>query len=280
MDPRRRQFDDLSTEREGRLGKVGILGYGASLAKYRCLHGSLLNVVKLERPQCALNGVKLSTVTRGLTKAAIVAAALDALDETGLDRLTVRVVAARLAVQPPALYWHFRDKQDLIDEMATEIWRQIVAEIGALPADLPWDQGMIAFARITRRALLSRRDGAAMVSGTYMTDPGLLKGQEAGLAALTAQGFTLASAVRAYQLLYSFIIGFCIEEQSAAQSMAAGDKRYSLSHRAERVDAAANPLVAAAGPEIFGDRDRHYAELVGVIVDAAGRMRTPDARGR
>lgn len=70
------------------------------------------------------------------------------------------------------------------------------------------------------------------------------------------------------------IVGFCIEEQAVAQAVAAGDKRYSLSRRAERVDAASNPLVAAAGPEIFGDRDRHYADLVGVIVDGAGRMRT------
>jgi hypothetical protein len=39
--------------------------------------------------------------------------------------------------------------------------------------------------------------------------------------------------------------------------------------------ATAHPLVARAGPEIFGDRDRRYDQLVGVIVEAAGRMRSP-----
>jgi len=218
-------------------------------------------------------------VTRGLTKAGIAAAALDALDETGLDGLTVRVVATRLGVQPPALYWHFGSKQDLIDEMATQIWRQVTTELRALPADISWDEGMTAFARITRQALLSRRDGAKMVSGTYLTDASLLREQEAALAAMLAQGFTVATATQAYQLLYSFIIGFCIEEQAVSQAAAAGDRRYSLASRAERVGAAKHPLVAQAGPEIFGDRDRRYAHLVAVIVDAAGRMRDPGAAG-
>jgi len=94
---------------------------------------------------------------------------------------------------------------------------------------------------------------------------------------MLAQGFTVATATQAYQLLYSFIIGFCIEEQAVAQATAAGDGRYSLAHRTERVGAAAHPLVAQAGPEIFGNRDQRYADLVSVIVDAAGRMHDPGA---
>ena len=61
--------------------------------------------------------------------------------------------------------------------------------------------------------------------------------------------------------------------------MAAGDARYSLASRAERVGATEHPLVARAGPEIFSDRDLRYGELVSVIVDAAGRMRDPGAAG-
>jgi AcrR family transcriptional regulator len=212
-------------------------------------------------------------VTRRLTKATVVAAALDALDETGLDGLTLRAVASRLGVQPPALYWHFTGKQDLIDEMATEIWRQVTAQLRELPANIRWDEGMLAFARIIRQALLSRRDGAKMVSGTYLTDAGLLREQEAGLASMLAQGFTVATTMQAYQLLYSFSIGFCIEEQAVSQAVAAGDDRYSLESRTERVGAVTHPLVTRAGPELFGDPDRRYASLVAVIVDAAGRTR-------
>jgi hypothetical protein len=80
--------------------------------------------------------------------------------------------------------------------------------------------------------------------------------------------------VRAYQLFYSFTIGFCIEEQAVAQ---AGDDRYSLTRRAERVGAAAHPLAAEAGPVIFGDPDTRFAELVAILVGAVGRLRAAAA---
>jgi TetR/AcrR family transcriptional regulator, tetracycline repressor protein len=214
-------------------------------------------------------------VSRGLSKAGIVQAALGVLDEAGFDGLTVRAVASRLGVQAPALYWHVRDKQELIDEMATTVWRQVVAELTVLPDSWPWDRVMTEFAMITRRALLAHRDGARVFSGTYLTDAGVLEAQERGLAKMTGEGFTLANVVRAYSLIYSFTIGFCIEEQSVAQAVAAGDERYSLDRRAERVDQQAHPLVVESGPEIFGDPDARFADLVAVIVDAASRMRTP-----
>jgi hypothetical protein len=118
-----------------------------------------------------------------------------------------------------------------------------------------------------------------MVSGTYLTDPAVLRGQEAGLASLAWQGFAVAGMIRAYQLIYSFTIGFCIEEQAVAQ---AGDDRYSLSRRAERAGATTHPLAAEAGPVIFGDPDTRFAELVAILVDAAGRLRAPagEASGR
>jgi TetR/AcrR family tetracycline transcriptional repressor len=43
---------------------------------------------------------------------------LDVLDEVGIDGLTVRLLAGRLGVKSPALYWHLRNKQELLDAMA------------------------------------------------------------------------------------------------------------------------------------------------------------------
>jgi TetR/AcrR family transcriptional regulator, tetracycline repressor protein len=203
----------------------------------------------------------------------IVQAALDVLDEAGLDGLTVRAVASHLGVQAPALYWHVRDKQELLDEMATEIWRQVTAELAALPPGEPWEQVMSAFATITRRALLAHRDGAKVFSGTYLTDASVLEAQEDGLAQMVAAGFTLADVIRAWSLVYNFTVGFCIEEQSVAQATAAGDEQYSLARRAERLDSATHPLAVQAGPEIFGDPDSRFADLIAVLIDTASRMR-------
>jgi TetR/AcrR family transcriptional regulator, tetracycline repressor protein len=209
-------------------------------------------------------------VSRGLTKTAVVRAALDVLDEAGIDGVTVRAVAARLGVQAPALYWHVRDKRQLLDEMATEIWRRVSAEVAALPADLPWDEVMTGFAAITRRALLAHRDGAKVFSGTYLTDPSVLEAQEERFARMVGEGFTVADATRAYSLLYSFTIGFCVEEQAAAQ---AGDDRFSEARRAERLDARIHPVISEGGPQIFGDPDARFTDLVALIIDAAARLR-------
>ncbi len=103
--------------------------------------------------------------------------------------------------------------------------------------------------------------------------PAVLEAQEAGLQQMLGEGFTLADVIRSYSLLYAFTVGFCIEEQAVAQAVAAGDERYSLAHRAQRVDGQAHPLVVESGPEIFGDPDRRFADLVALIVDTAGRLR-------
>jgi AcrR family transcriptional regulator len=212
-------------------------------------------------------------VSRGLTKTAVVRAALDVLDEAGIDGVTVRAVGARLGVQAPALYWHVRDKRELLDEMATEIWRRVSAEVAALPADLPWDRVMAEFAAITRRALLAHRDGAKVFSGTYLTDSGVLEAQEDRFARMVKEGFTVADATRAYSLLYSFTIGFCIEEQASAQAAAIGDNRFSDASRAARIDARTHPVIAQGGPQIFGDPDARFTDLVDLIIATAASLR-------
>src|ERR1700722_17687376 len=101
----------------------------------------------------------------GLTKAGIVQAALGLLDDAGMDGLTVRALAARLGVQAPALYWHVRNKQALLDEMATRIWRSIGDVMAALPVDTPWRELMRTYALTVRRELLAHRDGPKAFSG-------------------------------------------------------------------------------------------------------------------
>ena len=129
----------------------------------------------------------------GLTKAAIVRAALALLDEAGMDGLTVRALASRLGVQAPALYWHVRSKQALLDEMATQIWRQIGEVMAGLPADLPWREVMWAYAMTVRQELLGYRDGAKAFSGSHEAMPGLTPAATASGDAPSGSGNRIAS---------------------------------------------------------------------------------------
>ncbi len=169
-----------------------------------------------------------------------------------------------------------RSKQDLLDEMAAEIWRRIGAELAALPPDLPWRQAMIAFAALTRRTLLAHRDGAKVFSGTHRARAGMLDSQDSALARMTAQGFTLADVVRAYELLYDFTIGFCIEEQAVVQA-AAGDG-HPGGRRAARPDPGTHPLTVRASQEALVDPDGRFDDLVAVIIQTTDRMRASPLR--
>ncbi|MEI5994546.1 TetR/AcrR family transcriptional regulator C-terminal domain-containing protein [Candidatus Enterococcus mansonii] len=57
-----------------------------------------------------------------LSKEKIIQAAFDLLeDNPELDKLSMRKVAKKLAVQAPAIYWHVENKQALLQSMAEEI---------------------------------------------------------------------------------------------------------------------------------------------------------------
>jgi AcrR family transcriptional regulator len=80
-------------------------------------------------------------------------AALALLDEVGLADLSMRRIAARLDVQPSALYWHFASKQALLAELADRI-----------TAGIPrGDASVLDTARGIRDALFAYRDGAELV---------------------------------------------------------------------------------------------------------------------
>jgi len=207
----------------------------------------------------------------GLTKDAIVQAAFDLLDEAGMYGLTVRALAARLGVQAPALYWHVRSKQALLDEMATRLWRQIGEVMAGLPADVPWREMMTIYAATVRRELLAHRDGAKSFSGTTFTDPDVPRRQEVTFARLAEQGFAVRDAARALVLLHDFTIGFCVEEQAVAQATASGFEFYSPARRAELIGAEQAPLAAEAGWVIFGDPDTRFGELIEMLLETIAR---------
>ena len=45
-------------------------------------------------------------------------AALEVIDEHGLEELSLSLVAKKLGVRPPSLYPHFKDKSELLQEVA------------------------------------------------------------------------------------------------------------------------------------------------------------------
>ncbi|MFJ4830465.1 TetR/AcrR family transcriptional regulator C-terminal domain-containing protein [Streptomyces sp. NPDC088747] len=183
-----------------------------------------------------------------LDKKQVVETALKLLDEVGLDGLTLRAIARELDVQAPALYWHFKNKQALLDEMATEMYRRMVAGV-RFPAGAGWQERILVSQRGLRAALLGYRDGAKVFSGSRFTGLEHAVDLEANLRALVDAGFTLSQAVRASTTAFHFTIGFVTEEQGVSPRPGERREGYDLEERAARM--ADFPLAAAAGAEVF-----------------------------
>ncbi|PWI17635.1 TetR family transcriptional regulator [Streptomyces sp. Act143] len=189
--------------------------------------------------------------------------ALKLLNELGLDGLTLRAIANELDVKAPALYWHFKDKQALLDEMATEMYRRMIAGTALDPGDT-WQERLLKSNRGLRAALLGYRDGAKVFSGSRFTSLVHVEAMEDNLRLFTTAGFTLAQAVRATSTTYAYTLGFVIEEQGVEPLPGERREGYDVEERARRM--ADFPLSAAAGREIFTDFDAHFEEGLAVVV--------------
>ncbi|MGW5738226.1 MULTISPECIES: TetR/AcrR family transcriptional regulator C-terminal domain-containing protein [Streptomyces] len=211
----------------------------------------------------------VKVATTPLDRARVASTALELLNETGLDGLSLRAIAKELDVKAPALYWHFKDKQALLDEMATVMLRRMNEEFAAdAPPGADWSQSLAAAMRGLRRHLLKYRDGAKVYSGTHFTDLSYAAPMEAHLRRLTDGGFTPGGAARAWLTAYSFTIGYVIEEQSMGPDPAKEEGGYDLEARARRLDG--YPLAAAAGHELFRDFDAGFEKGLTAVVAGIG----------
>jgi hypothetical protein len=114
-------------------------------------------------------------------------------------------------------------------------------------------------------------------SGTTLTDPDVVRRQEATFENPVRQGFTLESAVRGL-LIHNFTIGFCVEEQAVAQVTASGDDSYSPARRAAPGWSGRRPPTRDRSRTGDLRRPGHpFTELVGLLLGTIAGLvaRTP-----
>jgi TetR/AcrR family tetracycline transcriptional repressor len=142
----------------------------------------------------------------------VIDAALGLLDEVGLDALTTRRLADRLDVRVGALYWHVKDKGELLGTLAD----RIVAEAHEAPPPTGdhWTDQLATTAHRLRAALLRHRDGARVVAGYAPVGPGSLDAAERGLRVARDAGVPLAVAALAGDTVMSYVTGYVLQEQS------------------------------------------------------------------
>lgn len=179
-------------------------------------------------------------------------AAMEILDEFGLQDLTIRRLARHLDAAAGAMYWHFPSKQALLGAVAD----RLLLPLSELEPTGDWRADATAFAEALHGCLTSHRDGAEVVSAGLATDTVSVRPARL-LAPLLSDAPIDEHLTRdAAATLVYFILGSTVDEQTAAQ----------LARVADPGDDSA----AAKNAEAHGRRVRNGVDLIVAGIAAGG----------
>jgi TetR/AcrR family transcriptional regulator, tetracycline repressor protein len=196
----------------------------------------------------------------------VIRAGLKLLNEVGLEQLTLRLLGRELKVQAATLYWHFKSKEELIDEMATVVLAEGARQLVPVRDSTDWAVWAAAFGTGLRKTLLAYRDGARMVAGTRLTNTAYMKTAERIGTRLVESGFTVREAVVLLSTIYNYTLSFVMEEQAVFPRPGERSPQYDVAKRTAKLDAKEFPLLRQAGAILFDKFDRRYKEGLTLIL--------------
>jgi TetR/AcrR family transcriptional regulator, tetracycline repressor protein len=185
----------------------------------------------------------------GLTGAAILAAARAVVEGDGVERLTMRRLAAELGVTPNSLYSHFESKAALVDALLDSL----LADVEAPDPDAgDWRDGLVALMGSTRRVLLAHPRLVALFLARPGRGANAMRLGDATLRLLARGGVRGPRAAQALRALLVFSLGFAAVEVPR-RGDPAGDERLRRSRDAFQSAPAELTAIRAAA----GDLARH-----------------------
>ena len=126
-----------------------------------------------------------------LTPREIVDQAIALADAEGLEAVTIRRLARALDVTPMALYWHFRNKDELLEGMAASLLEAVDL---AVDPSAPWHDQLRGALGSLISVLRAHPATARLLSTRTVTSEGSLRATEALLDILRQGGFSPEAA--------------------------------------------------------------------------------------
>jgi TetR/AcrR family transcriptional regulator, tetracycline repressor protein len=148
-----------------------------------------------------------------LTRQQVIDEAMRLVDAEGLDALTLRALAGRLGVQAPTLYWHVKNKAELLDALADAIMDDALDTVPDAGPKGEWQGWLLAALLELRRALLAHPDGARIVSGARYSMR-RADFSERAMSTLAAHGLELQRARMTVLVGERYTVGYVLEEQA------------------------------------------------------------------
>jgi AcrR family transcriptional regulator len=180
-----------------------------------------------------------STSVPPLGPDAVVAAALELIDEVGVAGFTMRALADRLGTYPATLYWHVGNRNDIL----ARVLQVVLDEMDVVdPSSMRWDLWLERVASEYRRALHEHPNVAALVLYPLLTAPTLV---EAILHALHRGGFRGPALASAFNAFTGSVTGWVAVELSAGSGESDQKWRAEFEARVRALPPAEFPTIAA-----------------------------------
>jgi len=145
-----------------------------------------------------------------LTKERVLEAAMELADRGGLAALSMRKLGQALGVEAMALYYHFANKERVLDGIVDLVFGEIDLPV----AGEDWRIAMRRRAISLRDALLRHRWAIGLMESRTNPGPANLRHHDAVIGCLRAAGFDMAMAAHAYSLLDAYIYGFALTKMN------------------------------------------------------------------
>lgn len=169
----------------------------------------------------------------GLTREAILAAALELADREGLKALSMRRLGAALGVEAMALYHHVAGKEALLDGLVEHVF----AQTSARPSNRgDWREWARDYAVELLETLTAHPNVLPLVVSRPAQTPRNHEAVEHAIAELEHSGFAPGLALDVVYAVNGLVVGHAVMAAAAASHAAAP----------EPIDAAAYPRFAAA----------------------------------
>lgn len=153
-----------------------------------------------------------------LTRELVLRAAVELLDEAGVEAFSMRQLGARLGVEAMSLYNHAKNKEDILDGALD----MVLGEISIPDGGSSWRQAMRERA-ISALAAFGKHPWAAPLNDSRVNDsPTRLRYFDSILGCLEDAGFSLREAVRAFSVLDAYVYGFARQLASMERQAGAG----------------------------------------------------------
>ncbi len=149
-----------------------------------------------------------------LDRAVIVRAALRLLEKVGIEGLSTRRLAAELGIKSASLYWHFKDKDELLNEMSGVMFEECLPSPNVSGPGFDWAEWLADGCRAIRRTALSRRDGAQVMARPRPKTQASRPQFEENVKTLMRSGLADMECRLTLQTLRRYAIGAALQEQS------------------------------------------------------------------